>query len=299
VLLPFDEDLAIDEVAFRKHLQDVAQVDGLSALTLNAHSTEVSACTFDEQARVIDIALDEVGTIIPVIAGVMSEGSVQAQHIARMSQERGASALLVFPPRFFTDGAIHRPEMIKDYYRRIAEASDLPLILFQFPLESGIGTPLDIIVELAQEIPTLRAIKDGSGHPVIAERNVRVLQSLPRPVNVLTTHSAWLLSSLVLGCNGILSGSGSTVAPLQVAMFQAVQRGDLTEARRINDLIYPVSAAFYADPFLDMHNRMKEAQVLLGRLPNANVRPPLLKIEPAEILRIKNALQHAGLQTRP
>jgi 4-hydroxy-tetrahydrodipicolinate synthase len=42
VLLPFDEDLAIDEVAFRKHLQDVAQVDGLSALTLNAHSTEVS-----------------------------------------------------------------------------------------------------------------------------------------------------------------------------------------------------------------------------------------------------------------
>ena len=67
---------------------------------------------------------------------------------------------------------------------------------------------------------TIRAIKDWSGDPALHERNIRALQSLPRPVTVLTTHSAWLLSSLVLGCGGLLSGAGSVIADLQVALFQ-------------------------------------------------------------------------------
>jgi 4-hydroxy-tetrahydrodipicolinate synthase len=53
VLLPFDNDFAIDEAAFRKHLRDVAATDGISAITINAHSTEVASCTFDEQRKVL------------------------------------------------------------------------------------------------------------------------------------------------------------------------------------------------------------------------------------------------------
>jgi 4-hydroxy-tetrahydrodipicolinate synthase len=124
---------------------------------------------------------------------------------------------------------------------------------------------------------------------------IRALQSLKRPVNVLTTHSAWLLSSLVLGCNGLLSGSGSVIPDLQAALFQAVQRNDLAEARRLNDRIYPLARVFYAEPWVDMHNRMKEALVLLGRLPRAVVRPPLVKLGRAEIDRIRGALVEAGL----
>jgi 4-hydroxy-tetrahydrodipicolinate synthase len=114
-------------------------------------------------------------------------------------------------------------------------------------------------------------------------------------VNVLTTHSAWLLSSLVLGCNGLLSGSGSVIPDLQAALFRAVQKNDLAAAQRINDRIYPLVQVFYADPWADMHNRMKEALVLLGRLPRAVVRPPLVKLGPAEIARIRAALIDAGL----
>jgi 4-hydroxy-tetrahydrodipicolinate synthase len=124
---------------------------------------------------------------------------------------------------------------------------------------------------------------------------VRTLQSLPRPVSVLTTHSAWLLSSLVLGCDGLLSGSGSVIADLQSALFQAVRRNDLAEARRLNDRIEPLARVFYSEPWVDMHNRMKEALVLLGRLPRAVVRPPLVKLEGAEIARIRQALIDAGL----
>jgi 4-hydroxy-tetrahydrodipicolinate synthase len=125
--------------------------------------------------------------------------------------------------------------------------------------------------------------------------HIRTLQSLPRPVNVLSTHSAWLFSSLVLGCNGLLSGSGSVIADLQAGLFEAVQRNDLAAARALNDRIYPLARVFYADPWADMHNRMKEALVLLGRLPRAVVRPPLVKLARPEIERIRAALVEARL----
>src|SRR5204862_8326764 len=127
------------------------------------------------------------------------------------------------------------------------------------------------------------------------ESHIRALQGRARPINVLSTNSAWLLSSLVLGCNGLLSGSGSVIADLQARLFRAVKANDLAEARWLNDRIYPPARVFSADPFVDMHNRMKEALVLLGKLPRAVVRPPLVKISDAEIARIRNALIEAGL----
>ena len=81
----------------------------------------------------------------------------------------------------------------------------------------------------------------------------------------------------------------------QARLFRAVRANDLAEARRLNDRIYPMTRVFYADPFIDMHNRMKEALVLLGKLPRAVVRPPLVKITDAEIALIRDALIEAEL----
>jgi 4-hydroxy-tetrahydrodipicolinate synthase len=210
-----------------------------------------------------------------------------------MAHERGASALLVFPPAPFTLG--QSPEMAIAHFKRIADATDLPLIAFQYPLATGQGYPRDTLLRLIEQVPTVRAIKDWAGNVPQHEMHIRTLQSLPRPVNVLTTHSAWLLSSLVLGCSGLLSGSGSVIPELQAELFRAVQAKDLSEAQRLNDRIYPLACAFYADPWADMHNRMKEALVLLGRLPRAVVRPPLVKLGRVEIDRIRLALVEAGL----
>jgi 4-hydroxy-tetrahydrodipicolinate synthase len=296
VLLPFNEDLSIDERGFRKHLRDVGASRGLSAVTVNAHSTEVASCSFDEQCRVLDIAQEEIGDALPLINGVWADGSLEAARIARMAGEHGASALLVFPPAPFTLG--QSPEMALAHFKRIADASDLPIIVFQYPLSTGQGYPLDTLLRIADQVPTVRAIKDWAGNVPQHETHIRVLQSLPRPVNVLSTHSAWLFSSLVLGCKGLLSGSGSVIADLQAQLFACVQRNDLGEARRINDRIYPLARVFYADPWADMHNRMKEALVLLGRLPRAVVRPPLVKLARSEIERIGAALVQAGLLER-
>jgi 4-hydroxy-tetrahydrodipicolinate synthase len=74
-----------------------------------------------------------------------------------------------------------------------------------------------------------------------------------------------------------------------------VRGNDLATAKALADRIEPMARVFYADPFVDMHNRMKEALVLLGKLPRAVVRPPLVKLERAEIARIRQALIEAGL----
>ena len=297
VLLPFDADLAIDEASFRKHLRDVAATDGITGLTINAHSTEVASCTFEEQRRVLAITQDEIGGRLPIVNGVWADGSLEAARIARMAADGGSSALLVFPPAPFTLG--QSPQMAIAHFKRIADATDLPIIAFQYPLSTGQGYPKDTLLKLIDEVPSIRAIKDWIGNVPHHEWHVRTLQSLPRPVNVLSTHSAWLLSSLVLGCNGLLSGSGSVIPDLQSQLFGAVRNNDLAEARALNDRIEPLMRVFYADPFVDMHNRMKEALALLGRLPAAVVRPPLVKLPAHEIERLRRAIAAAGLSPQP
>src|SRR3954471_25050811 len=97
VLLPFFDDLSIDEASFRAHLRDVGATPGMSALTINAHSTEVASCTFDEQRRVLAIAQDEIGAKLPIVNGIWADGSLEAARIARMAQAGGAPAGRGFP----------------------------------------------------------------------------------------------------------------------------------------------------------------------------------------------------------
>jgi 4-hydroxy-tetrahydrodipicolinate synthase len=292
VLLPFNEDLSIDERSYRSHLRDVAAVEGVSAITVNAHASEVASCTFDEQRRVLDITREELGDL-PIVNGIYADGSLEAARIAKMAEQGGASALLVFPSAIYAFG--QRAEMAVAHFKRIADASSLPLILFQYPVAGGQGYPLATLTRLLDEVPSVRAIKDWCANPQLHDRQIRLLQSRARPVNVLSTHSSWLFSSLVLGCNGLLSGSGSVIADLQAQLFRAVKAGKLEEAKRIHDRIMPTVEAFYTEPWVDMHNRMKEALVLLGKLPRAVVRPPLMKLPAEEIERIRAALVAAGL----
>ncbi|MEZ5936048.1 MAG: dihydrodipicolinate synthase family protein [Alphaproteobacteria bacterium] len=294
-LMAFHEDFSIDEPSARRHLADVAAVDGLNAITVNGHASEVHACAFEEQRRILAFSLDEIGDRLPLINGVYADGSIEAARIARMAAEEGTSALLVFPPQSMIMGGQMRPEMALAHFKMVADATDLPLILFQYPMASGLGYPFETLMRLVDEVPSIVAIKDWSNDGLLHERHTRTLQALPRPVTVLTTHSAWLMASLTMGCDGLLSGAGSVIADLQVRLFEAVQTKDLARAQAINDRIYPMAQAFYAQPFLDMHNRMKECLVMLGRLDKAVVRPPLMKLPDAELGRLRTALEAAGL----
>ncbi|MDC0457314.1 dihydrodipicolinate synthase family protein [Alphaproteobacteria bacterium] len=289
-LLAFDKDFQINEKSSRKHIRDCAVIDGISALTINGHSSEVHACNFEEQKRILNFSLDEVGDIVPIINGVYADGSIEAAKIATMSEQNGASALLCFPPQSMSMGGHLRPEMALEHFKRIAGSTDLPLICFNYPASGNLTYPFETLLKLFETVPSIKAIKDWSNDPMLHEKHIRTFQNLSNPVNVLTTHSSWLMSSLVMGAKGLLSGAGSVIAHLQVQLYRAVKDKDLDKAQKVNDQIFPLAQAFYSPPFLDMHNRMKEVLVLTGKMDEAFVRPPLMKLSANEINHLKQAL---------
>jgi 4-hydroxy-tetrahydrodipicolinate synthase len=298
VLLPYDSELRIDEKAYRSHLRDLIAVDGVTALTTDAHASEVSSISLDEQKRVLDITLDEVGSKVPIICGIYADSAILGAKLARQAEAAGAKCLLVFPSSLFIFGVpLQRPEMIVNHFRMIAEASDLSIIIFSYAMASGLGYTTDTLVQLAEEIPQVVSVKDACNIPVQHEKNIRALHGLKKPFSVLTTHSAWLMASLVMGVDGLLSGAGSVIADLQSQLWKSVKDKDLGTAQALNDRMWQITNVFYADPFVDMHNRMKEALVLLGRQKNAYVRPPLMKLSDREIGNIRQGLIRSGLLT--
>jgi 4-hydroxy-tetrahydrodipicolinate synthase len=286
-LLPFTADLEIDEPNLRRHLRGLLDVEGITGMTTVAHASEVATLTTDEQRRVLDIVIDEVGGQVPVVSGIYQDGSAKAARLAAQAEEAGADALLVFPSGVYEGGSQLRPEMAYGHFAEIAAATRLPMIAFVYPATSGLRIGTDALVRICSEIDNVVAIKEWSNDIVAYERNYRALKSLDKDIAVLSSFSRSLLASLVLGADGILSGHGSIVADLHVSLFRAVEKQDLAAARRIWDRLQPVVDVCYDDPFLDGHNRMKVALELL--------RPPLQPISGAERERIRGVVERAEL----
>jgi len=295
-ILPFKADLSIDEPAYRGHLRWLADTRGVTGIVANGHASEVSSLSREERQRSLAIALDEVAGRCPVIAGVYADGTAEAVELARDAKAAGAAGILLFPPTLFMWGAQLKPEMVVRHYREVA-AVGIPIIAFEYPPASGIGYAPETLAQLA-EIPQVAGVKDWSNDIVAYERNLRALRATGRPVAQLSSFTMSLMATFLLGADGAISGMGSVAADLQAELFEACSKGDLDGARRINDRLAPLVGVFYAPPFVDMHNRMKEALVLLGRIPAAHVRPPLTPVSATEREAIRRALVESGLLPR-
>ena len=293
-LLPFTADLQIDEAAYREHLRWLANTQGVTGIVANGHAGEVSSLSRDERRRALAIALDEVAGKVPVIAGVYSDGTQEAVELARDARAAGVAGLLVFPPTLFMWGAQQKPDMVLRHFSVLADAVDLPLIVFEYPPASGIGYSPETLAELCK-IPSVAGVKDWSNDIVAYENNLRALRGSGRPVAMLSSFTMSLMATFCLGADGCISGMGSVAADLQAALLAAVKAGDLAVAHAINERLAPLVAVFYAPPFVDMHNRMKEALAILGRIPAAHVRPPLTPVSEDERDRIRLALREASL----
>jgi len=293
-LLPFTADLQIDVAAYRQHLRWLADTKGVTAIVANGHAAEVSSLSREERQRALALALEEVGDRLPIIAGVYADGTQEAITFARDAKAAGAQGLLVFPPTIFMWGAQVKPDMVLRHFSVLADAIDLPLIVFEYPPVSGLGYSPETLSELCK-IPSVVGVKDWSNDIVAYEKNLRALRASGRPVAMLSSFTMSLMATFLLGSDGCISGMGSVAADLQAALYAAVTAGNLAEAHRINERLVPLVNVFYAPPFVDMHNRMKEALALLGRIPAAHVRPPLTPVSDDERHRIRLALRAAGL----
>ena len=292
-ILPFKADLSVDEAAYRTHLRWLADTPGVTGIVANGHAAEVASLSREERKRTLAIALEEVAGACPIIAGVYTDGTAEAVQLTKDVQAAGAAGVLLFPPTLFMWGAQVKPDMVVRHYSEVASVG-LPIIAFQYPPASGIGYSPETLARIAQ-IPQVVGVKDWSNEIVAFERNLRAIRGTGRPVAILSSFTMSLMASFLLGADGAISGMGSVTADLQAELFAACQKGDLDGARRLNDRLEPLVRVFYAPPFVDMHNRMKEALVLLGRIPAAHVRPPLTPIPAAEREAIARALKSARL----
>ena len=292
-ILPFKADLSVDEPAYRRHLRWLADTPGVTGIVVNGHAAEVASLSRQERRRTLAIALDEVASACPVVAGVYTDGTAEAVELTKDAQAAGAAGVLLFPPTLFMWGAQVKPDMVLKHYTEVA-AVGLPIIAFEYPPATGIGYSPETLARIAQ-IPQVAGVKDWSNEIVAFEQNLRAIRGTGRPVAVLSSFTMSLMASFLLGADGAISGMGSVTADLQAELFAACQKGDLDGARRINDRLEPLVRVFYSPPFVDMHNRMKEALVLLGRIPAAHVRPPLTPIPAAEREAIARALKAARL----
>ena len=206
-LLPFNEDLSFDEVNYRRHLSWLASVDGVSAIVCNGHAGEVSSLDREERRRALALAVDEVGDRVELISGIYTDNTLEAAELAKDAKAEGASGLLIFPPTLFMWGAQLRPEMAVTHFETIAEATDLPLIVFEYPPASGIGYAPETLARLA-EIEHVVGVKDWSNDMVALEANLRALRRTGRPVAMLSSYTMSLFAKLRAGSRRLHLGYG-------------------------------------------------------------------------------------------
>jgi 4-hydroxy-tetrahydrodipicolinate synthase len=151
---------------------------------------------------------------------------------------------------------------------------------------------------------TLRRLADLEGVVGLKEASfdatrfiqiVRVNRAFPRPLKILTGNDTFIYESYLLGADGALLGMGATATAPQIAMLEAVRRGDLATGAALRDRLDPLCQAIYAAPLRNYRVRMKEALVFQGVLKNAVVRAPLPPASDEERAGIRRALIHAGL----
>jgi 4-hydroxy-tetrahydrodipicolinate synthase len=294
-LMPFLPTGEVDQAGYRRHLVDLAAIDGVTGITLNGHAAEVHALSFEEQRAAMVAAAAAVGGRTALICGVYAESTRLAVELARAARRDGAAALLVFPPNALMFGGGGRPQLQADFVAAIADAVDLPLIVFQYPHTMQLHYRLDDLVRLCERVPAIAAIKDLGGDPRLHERTIEALHGLPRSVNVLTTHSMWLAGSLAMGARGIISGAGSVIADRQVALFRAMTgNGGADAARAQIRAMSTLVEAFYGHPYVDWQARMKATLARFGRIASAHVRGPLATLPDGDWKRMEALFDSVG-----
>lgn len=293
IVTPMTNDAELDLPALRRYAHWLAD-QGPVALAVNVDTGEGPHLTADEKRQTLETVAEAVAGKCRVVGGVAGPSTAQGVINARAAQASGADALLVFPISAFLGQPLN-PEVPYRYHAAIAEAVDLPLILFQLqPALGGVLFTTEILHRLIT-IPSVSAIKEASFDAMRFLQVKAALDSASRKITFLTGNDNFICESFILGAEGALLGFSTIGTREQVTMLDAIQRGDIAEARELGQRLQPLADVIFAPPITDYRARTKEALKMLGILENTTVRAPLLPIAEAEHGTLRRALQSAGL----
>ncbi len=233
LVTPFTDDgKNIDEERFRRLIGHVMSL-GVTGLVPCGTTGEFQNLSEQERRRVVEIAIDEANGRIPVIAGTGASGTDLAIEKTKHAKDAGADAAIIVTPYY------HKPANrgLYEHYRRIAEAVDIPIVLYNIPQATGVPLPWQIVEDLV-DIPNIVGLKDSSGE---LRYILTVLEKVGARLPVMCGHDEVVLPALAAGCAGVISASSNIFPEYHLKILKAVQECKLDEARRIQLTIQKMS----------------------------------------------------------
>jgi 4-hydroxy-tetrahydrodipicolinate synthase len=295
VIVPMRADYQIDFPAFRNYLEWVVSQKPVG-LAVNVDTGEGPYLTAEERFQVIQTAREVAGGRCSIIAGVGGPGTLTAQDNAQAARAAGADALLVFPTPAFLNDPLDS-DILVNYHEAIAEASGLPLIVFQLgPIFGGINYPALALAKLL-ELHEIIGLKDASFDAQRFVLTRDIVQQANHPITFLSGNDNFLLESFLLGAQGGLLGYAAVGVGLLVEMLQAVQEKNFVRAVELQPQVQGYCDYIYGHPIGDYRARCKVALVHMGLLTpeQTYVRPPYLSLWEAEKEAARQAVEQAGL----
>lgn len=289
--MPMHPDMSLDEDAYRNHLRWLMTHD-IGGLVISGHAGELESLTLKERIRVAEIARAEIPSHLPMVVGCTGLSTRELIECARDARAAGADGLLVMPIPHFAFGAVERPDLIVPCFEALADAVDLPMIVFRYGAKTGLMYSVEVLLKIAEKVPQVVAIKDSSFD---YESAWVAFQDFPRKINFLVAHGSLFLIRFATS-DGAVS-SFSNVAPEFITkLFELAHSGQMEEATRLFNKIRPLSDAIYhKQPLMQHWVVEKEALVARGRFPRAVVRPPFQPLKPDHVEGIRAAVAAAGL----
>jgi len=293
LVTPFTADGALDEATFREFVrwQVLAGIDGLVPCGTTGEAPTLSA---DERERIIAITVETAAerpsrSRISVIAGTGTNDTAATIRATRRAAELGADAALVVAPYY------NRPDgrMLEAHFRAVADAGDLPIVVYNVPSRTGANVPADVFLRLAEH-PRVIAVKEASGN---LDQIAVICRDRPRDVAVLAGDDAWTLAVLAMGGDGVVSVASNQIPGEMVALCAAARAGDSDTARHLHNRWLPLFRANFADAPNPVP--AKAALALMGILRSDAVRGPLLALEEPARTRLAAILRETGLLETP
>lgn len=288
--VPFLDDYKLDEEGLARFTKWLAGCRGVTGVMTNGHTGEVGSLLPEERALVTRIVAESVPATTRVISAVCAEGTFEAVEHAKAAGHAGAHAIDVMPCHMWLRFGV-KEDAVYEYVKAIGAESGLDLVIHVYPSNTKVAYSTRLMVRLAQ-LPQVKAFKMGERDLGRYERDIRALRAETPDVALLNCMDEYLFPTFVHRMDGTLVGCASLIPELTYELLAAMQADDLTRAREINDLIWPIKEAVYGtgEPSGDAHARMKEGMALRGLFKRALARPPVLPPSAEEIAQMKAAL---------
>ncbi len=282
IVTPMTDDGALDLDALRR-LVDWHIAEGTDGICIVGTTGESPTVSFDEHCLLIRTTVEQVAGRVPVIAGTGANSTTEAIELTECAKAAGAQAGLSVVPYY------NRPtqEGLYQHYKKIAEAVDLPLILYNVPGRTVADLSNDTTLRLA-EVPGVIGIKDATGS---MERAADLLRRAPKNFSLYSGDDASAMPFLLLGGHGVISVTANVAPKLMHDMCVAAREGNLARARELNNALLPLHSKLFveANPI-----PVKWACAELGRIPSG-LRLPLTPLSAALHDTVRDAMRHAGL----